>query len=62
MKKNDIIELKITDIGVNGEGIGKYEGCTFFVKDALSGDEVKAVVTKMKKDYGYAKMLEILKP
>ena len=33
MQKNDIIELKIEDMGVDGEGIGKYDGMTFFVKD-----------------------------
>ena len=59
LKKNQIIELEITDIGVNGEGIGKYEGCTFFVKDAVIGDSVKAVITLMKKGYGFAKMLEV---
>ena len=39
MQKNDIIELKIEDMGVDGEGIGKYDGMTFFVKDAVLGDE-----------------------
>ncbi|MCQ2530254.1 MAG: 23S rRNA (uracil(1939)-C(5))-methyltransferase RlmD [Lachnospiraceae bacterium] len=62
MNKNDIIELNITDIGVNGEGIGKFEGCTFFVKDAIIGDTVQAVITKVKKGYAYAKMLKILEP
>ncbi len=62
MKKNEIIELKITDLGVNGEGIGKLDGCTFFVKDAIIGDTVQAVITKVKKGYAYAKMLKILEP
>ena len=43
MKKNDLFSLKITDMGVDGEGIGKYDGMTFFVKDALIGDEIRAV-------------------
>ena len=34
MKKNDIITVYIEDIGVDGEGIGKAEGMTFFIKDA----------------------------
>jgi 23S rRNA (uracil1939-C5)-methyltransferase len=42
MQKNDIIELKIEDMGVDGEGIGKYDGMTFFVKDAVLGDEIEA--------------------
>ena len=62
MNKNDRIELTITDMGVNGEGIGKTEGYTFFVKNALIGDTVSAVITKMKKGYGYAKMLKVLSP
>ncbi|MBE6017532.1 MAG: 23S rRNA (uracil(1939)-C(5))-methyltransferase RlmD [Lachnospiraceae bacterium] len=62
MKKNDLIELKITDMGVNGEGIGRYEGYAFFVKNAVIGDEVRAVITKMNKGYGFAKALEILRP
>lgn len=43
MQKNDIIELKIEDMGVDGEGIGKYDGMTFFVKDAVLGDEIEAL-------------------
>lgn len=62
MKKNDLIELKITDMGIGGEGIGRYEGYAFFVKNAVIGDEVRAVITKMNKGYGFAKALEILKP
>lgn len=62
MNKNDMFELRITDMGVSGEGIGKYEGMTFFVKDALIGDTVRARVTKLKKSYGYARAEEILVP
>ena len=51
MKKNDLFSLKITDMGVDGEGIGKYDGMTFFVKDALIGDEIRARATKLKKHY-----------
>ncbi len=62
MNKNDKIIIRIEDIGVDGEGIGKTEGYTWFVKNALIGDTVEAVVTKVKKHYGYAKMLNIIEP
>ena len=62
MKKNETVTIKIEDIGVDGEGIGKVGGYTLFVKNALIGDEVEAVITKAKKNYGYAKMLKILTP
>ena len=60
MKKNDKITVTIEDIGVNGEGIGKVEGYTLFVKDAIMGDTVEAVITKPKKNYAYAKMISII--
>ena len=62
MQKNDIMELKIEDMSVDGEGIGKYEGMAFFVKDAIVGDRILARVTKLKKTYGYARVEEILEP
>ena len=62
MKKNDLFPLTITDMGVDGEGIGKYDGMTFFVKDAIIGDEITARATKLKKNYGYARVEEIVKP
>ena len=62
MKKNDLFPLTITDMGVDGEGIGKYEGMTFFVKDALMGDEILAKAVKLKKNYGYARVEKITTP
>ena len=54
MQKNDIVKLEITDIGVGGEGIGKVDGYTLFVKDAIIGDVIEAKVMKAKKNYGYS--------
>ena len=62
MQKNDIFEITITDMGVDGEGIGKAEGMTFFIKDALIGDHIEARVTKLKKNYGYARIDRMLEP
>lgn len=62
MRKNDIFELEITDMGVDGEGIGHYDGMTFFVKDALIGDVIRARATKLKKNYGYARVEEVILP
>ena len=39
-KKNDTVTIEITDMGIDGEGIGKVDGFTLFVKDALIGDAV----------------------
>lgn len=62
MKKNDTFTLTIEDMGIGGEGIGKKDGMTFFVKDAIVGDEILAGVTKLKKGYGYARLIEVISP
>ena len=49
-------------MGTDGEGIGKVDGFTFFVKDALIGDEIEAKVMKVKKNYGYARLEKVLTP
>ena len=49
--KNDCVELTIEDIGVSGEGIGKVDGYTLFVKDTVIGDVVRVKIMKAKKNY-----------
>ena len=61
-KKNDMVTLEITDLGSSGEGIGKVDGFTLFVKDALIGDVIRAKIIKLKKNYGYGRLMEILTP
>ena len=61
-QKDMEVELLIEDIGVDGEGIGKKEGVIFFVKDAVPGDRVLAKIMKMKKNYGYARLLKVAEP
>ena len=60
MKKNDIVTVSVTDLTTEGEGIGKAGAFPLFIKDTMPGDTVRAVVTKLKKNYGYGKALEIL--
>ena len=62
MQKNQTVITEITDIGVNGEGIGKVDGYTLFIKDAVIGDQVEVKVTKARKNYGYARLMKILSP
>ena len=62
MQKNEVVKVKIEDIGVGGEGIGKVDGYTLFIKDAIIGDVVEAKVMKAKKNYGYARLMKVLTP
>ena len=40
IKKNDLVDVLIEDMSEEGEGIGKVEGYTLFIKDAVIGDLV----------------------
>ncbi|MCM1267658.1 MAG: 23S rRNA (uracil(1939)-C(5))-methyltransferase RlmD [Bacteroidales bacterium] len=61
-QKNDIVAVTIEDMGINGEGIGRADGYTLFIKDAVIGDVVEARITKCKKNYGYAKVEKVVTP
>ncbi|MEZ3485975.1 MAG: 23S rRNA (uracil(1939)-C(5))-methyltransferase RlmD [Lachnospiraceae bacterium] len=62
MQKNDMVTVTIEDIGTDGEGIGKVDGYTLFIKDAVIGDVAEVKIMKTKKNYGYARLMKIVKP
>lgn len=73
-KKDDLVTLVIEDMGTDGEGIGRTEGFTFFVKDAVIGDTIEAKVMKVKsakpnrlgagnpQRFAYARLTKIITP
>ena len=61
-KKNDTVTVTIEDMGSDGEGIGKVDGFTLFVKDAVIGDTVEAKIMKAKKNYAYARLEKVITP
>ncbi|WP_310831345.1 23S rRNA (uracil(1939)-C(5))-methyltransferase RlmD [Paenibacillus pedocola] len=60
VNKNDEVMLDIIGMTHEGEGVGRVEGFTLFVSGALPGEKVRAKVLKTKKQYGYAKLLELV--
>ena len=61
-RKNDVVTVTIDDMGSEGQGIGKVQGFTLFVKDAVVGDRVEARIVKNKKNYAYARLEKLLVP
>ncbi len=61
-KKGDVLTVTIEDIDTEGQGIGKADGYTLFVKDALVGDVVKVKIMKAKKNYAFARLEEVITP
>lgn len=60
VQKNDEVVMDIIGLTHDGEGVGRADGFTLFVQGALPGEQVRALVLKVKKQYGYAKVLERL--
>jgi len=61
-RKNDEFEAVIEDLGMSGEGIGRIDGYTLFIKDAVIGDVIRGKVVKAGKNYGYGRVVEIITP
>ena len=62
MKKNDLVEVTIESMGSAGAGIGKIDGYPLFVKDTFPGDRARVSLTKVKKTYAFARLVELLEP
>ena len=62
MKNGDIIELKIEKIVYSGAGLGFYDGIAVFIKKTVPEDIVRARLTKLKKSYAEARLIEVIEP
>jgi 23S rRNA (uracil1939-C5)-methyltransferase len=58
----DRIELDISTLAYGGQGVARVDEFVLFVRGAVPGDRVLAQVTRRKKSYGEARVLEILAP
>ena len=62
LNKNDIIELEITDITNEGNGVGRYDKIAVFVPMTAVGDIISCRIVKVKKTFCYGIAEKILKP
>ena len=62
MEKNQEFIVTIEDMNEDGAGVGKVDGYIWFVKDAVIGDVVRVKAMKMKKSYGFARLMEVMEP
>ena len=62
LRERQTCVLKIKRMGINGEGIGFYQKTLVFVKGALKGEEVFCKITKVKRNFAEARILQINKP
>lgn len=62
LKKGDEVVLKIETLAFEGKAIARLNGIVVFVHDAVPGDTIRAVITKVKSQYLEARNLELLEP
>ena len=62
MKKNDLINLTITNMTLQGDGIARHGGVPVFVPGTCPGDRVKTLILKAKPNCAFGKCVEILSP
>ena len=60
IRKGQDLELEITGIAFGGKGLAKVDGFAVFVAQAIPGDRVLVRITRKKKQYAEARVLEIL--
>ena len=61
-RKNDVVYLRVDALGVDAQGVCRYEGIVVFVAGALPGEHIRAMILSIKKNYAYAKLLDVLEP
>ncbi len=62
LQKGEIVELTIDSLAHGGAGVGRADGFVVFARGGLPGDRVTAVITGGKKNFGEARVTEILEP
>ncbi len=62
LKKNEIYEIEITALSATGSGVGHIDGTAVFVPFSAVGDRLFVLIVKVKKNYAFGKITEIISP
>ena len=60
VNKNEEYVIDIVGLTHDGEGVGRANNFTLFVHGALPGEQALVKVLKVKKQYGYAKLMKLM--
>jgi 23S rRNA (uracil1939-C5)-methyltransferase len=61
-QRGDELDLRVDSLAYGGAGVARLGGYVVFVRDAVPGDRVRAVVTKRKRAYAEARTTEVVEP
>ncbi len=59
-QQGQLVEISITDLTDNGDGVGRYDEKVVFVPDTVPGDRLIARLTTVKPKYAYGKLHQLL--
>jgi tRNA/tmRNA/rRNA uracil-C5-methylase (TrmA/RlmC/RlmD family) len=62
LEKGQRIEISVTDVAFGGKGVGRHEDQVIFVPFVDTGERVRVEITRVKKNFAEARLLEILTP
>ncbi len=62
MKKNETYTAICTGYNDEGAGVVRIDNIVIFVPNLIEGEEAEIAITKMKKNYGYGRVVNIIKP
>ncbi len=61
-QRGELLDLEIDSLAYGGRGIARRDGYVVFVSGGLPGDQVRAEVTKAKRQFAEAQTVELLRP
>src|SRR3954470_18624289 len=61
-QKGALVEVTIDTLAHGGAGVGRLDGYVVFVRQTVPGDRVRAEITKRKRAYAEARVVELLEP
>ena len=58
VRAGDELDVEVTDVGSEGDGVAKVDGYTLFVPDTDRGDTPRVRVTEVKARFGFAEVVD----
>lgn len=61
-QQGELLEVSIADLSHSGDGVARWQGRVVFVPDTVPGDRVQVRLVRVKSQYAYGKLAEVLEP
>ncbi len=61
-QQGKLIEIEISDLSNSGDGVGRFDNRVVFVPDTVIGDRALVRLVRVKPQYAYGKLNQILQP